>query len=91
MEMLMKTIIAGVLSVIALSATYSVANAQGFANSQGFPPCFQGDTMDRGGGHTGRLGAPQCNDSDTGRAAMAQDSRDSSANNAYGEYNDVRH
>jgi hypothetical protein len=75
----MKTIIAGVLSALALTATVSVASAQSF------PPCFQGDTMDRDASHTGRLGAPKCDDQYVGRS-VAQDNRSASPNDAYGEY-----
>jgi hypothetical protein len=53
----MKTLLIRLMAVLALGT--SVVAIPALANAQ--TTCFQGDTMDRDGGHSGALGAPSCN------------------------------
>ena len=50
----MRTILLASIAAIGLAAA-----APAFADEFGAYSSFQGDTMDRDGGHTGRLGAPR--------------------------------
>jgi hypothetical protein len=54
----MNTFVISALSALLLAASLNVASI-GAASAQ-TASCFRGDTMDRDGGPSGRLGSPQC-------------------------------